>query len=168
MPTLDLKNPEKFIPRDLFAAFVGPGSDDLLAYYDKAQEKGKPVVASFNLLALLLLPAWLGLRRLWAIWAVYTGLVALLHVVEYVLKVDLPAGAFVGFGVALGFMARGLLLTDANARYLKLKRQKLDSDAIRRALDGRARSSVPLAVAAGLGSVGVIVALGYLVDVGFK
>jgi hypothetical protein len=164
MSKLDLRDPQQFIPRELFAAYVGPSSDDLLAYYDKVQQRGNPVVMSFNLLAILILPAWLGLHRLWVLWFTYTGLIGLVAFVEQAFKITIPSGAFVGIGVALGLMARGLLLMNANGLYLKMKRQGRDANAVREALEGRARSSIPLAVVAALGSVGVIWALAQLAE----
>lgn len=146
----------------MFAAYVGPGSNDLLAYYDKARDKKNPLLMSFNLLAVLALPAWLGLRRQWAMWATFTGLIGILPFLERALGINLPMGGFVGMGVAMGFMARGLLLTSANAQFLKLQRQGLSAGALRDALQGRAEANIPFAVAGGLGSVTVIFGLAHL------
>ena len=168
MPELDLQDPRQFIPRELFAAYVGAGSDDLLAYYDKVQERGNPFMMSFNLLAILILPAWFGLRRLWVLWCTYTGLIGLVAFAERALSIEIPSGAFVGTGVAMGLMARGFLLTNANGLYLRLKRQGLDASAVRRALEGRARSSVPLAVAGAIGSAALILALANFAELVFS
>jgi hypothetical protein len=65
----DPRDPKNWLPRELFAAYVGDSSDDMLAYYDKAVAKKNPMFMSFNLLAILVLPAWLGLRSQWAMWA---------------------------------------------------------------------------------------------------
>jgi hypothetical protein len=165
MADLDARHPENWIPRELFAAYVGPSSEDLLAYYDRAREKKNPLTMSFNWLAVLALPAWLGLRQQWAMWATFTGSIGVVPFVERALGTQLPSGGFVGMGVAMGFMARGFLLTSANGRYLKLKRQGLNAGAIREALQGRARSNIPFAVAGGFGSVTVIVALGHLAQI---
>jgi hypothetical protein len=162
MASSDVRDPDNWIPRELFAAYVGPSSDDLLAYYDKALAKKNPLFMSFNLLAVLLFPAWLGLRRQWALWGTFTGLMGTLPFIELSLGFDIPGGAFIGVAVAMGCMARGLLLTSANARYLKLKRSGLDDNAIRNALEGRASLNFPFALAAGLGSVTVIVGMAHL------
>jgi hypothetical protein len=162
MAKLDSQDPQNWIPRELFAAYVGAESQDLLAYYDKARERKNPLAMSFNVLAVLALPAWLGLRQQWAMWATFTGLIGVVPFIEYGLGIQLPASAFVGMGVAMGFMARGLLLVSANGRYLKLQRKGLDAGAIREALQGRARANIPFAVAAGLGSVTVIFGLAHL------
>ena len=156
---------ENWIPRELFAAYVGPGSQDLLAYYDKAKEKKNPLTMSFNLLAVLVLPAWLGLRQQWAMWATFTGLIGVLPFIEHALGIQLPAGGFAGGAVAMGFMARGFLLTHANGQYAKLKRKGLTDGAIREALEGRARSNIPFAVAGGFGSLTVIVGLAHLAQI---
>ena len=156
------RDPKNWIPRDLFAAYVGPGSDDMLAYYDKALLKKNPLFMSFNLLAVLLLPAWLGLRQQWAMWATYTGLIGALPFIEHALGITIPNGAFAGSGVAMGLMARGLLLTSANARYQKLTRKGVTGDALVEALRGRAHLSIPLALVGGIGSVIAIVGLAFL------
>lgn len=158
----DVRDPQNWIPRELFAAYVGPGSDDLLAYYDQAKEKKNPLHMSFNLLAVLALPAWLGLRRQWAMWGTFTGLIGILPFIEHAGGFQIPNGAFVGTGLAMGFMAKGLLLTSANGRYFKLKRKGLDSSAIRGELEGAARPNIPFAIAGGLGCVTVIFALNHL------
>jgi hypothetical protein len=165
MANLDARDPQNWIPRELFAAYLGPGSEDLLAYYDKARATKNPLTMSFNLFAVLALPAWLGFRRQWAMWGTFTGLIGILPFIEHALGFQLPSGVFVGLGVAMGFMARGLLLTSANGHYLKLKRQGLADGAIRDELQGRARKNIPFAVAGGLGSVTTIVALGHLAQV---
>lgn len=165
MANADPQDPKNWIPRELFAAYVGPSSDDMLAYYDKAVSKRNPLLMSFNLLAVLLLPAWLGLRRQWALWATFTGLVGILPFLELALGVSIPMGAFVGIGVAMGCMARGLLLTSANAQYLKLKRQGQSDAAIRDTLQGRASLNFPFALAAGLGSPTLIFAFAHLASV---
>ncbi|HVY32031.1 MAG TPA: hypothetical protein VHB79_36095 [Polyangiaceae bacterium] len=159
---LDSRDPQNWIPRELFAAYVGPQSEDLLTYYDKAVSKKNPLVMSFNPLAMLLLPAWLGLRQQWAMWATFTGLIGAVPFVEQALGITIPNGAFVGTAVAMGMMARGLLLVTANAQYLKLKRQGMSADAVREALRDRARLNIPFAVAAGVGSVMVIFGLAHL------
>jgi len=125
MEKRDHRDPKNWIPRDLFAAYLGPRSDDMLAYYDKALSKKNPLLMSFSPLAFFLLPAWLGLRQQWAMWATLTGLVGVLPFIERALGIAIPNGAFVGTGVAMGMMARGFLLVSANAHYSKLVRQGL-------------------------------------------
>lgn len=158
----DPRDPKNWIPRELFAAYVGDSSEDLLAYYDKAVAKSNPMLMSFNLLAVLLLPAWLGLRSQWAMWGIYTGLIGSLPFIEHALGIRYPAGALVGVSVAMGFMARGLLLASANGQYLKLKRQGLTQDAIHQAMYHRARINIPFAVAGGVGFLMVALGLAQL------
>src|SRR4051812_22624202 len=130
----DPRDPKNWIPRDLFAAYLGPHSDDMLAYYDKAVSKKNQLWMSFSPLAVFLLPAWLGLRQQWTMWATFTGLIGVLPFIEHALGIAIPSGAFVGTGVAMGMMARGLLLTSANGHYLKLTRQGLSGAALLEAL----------------------------------
>lgn len=158
----DPRDPKNWIPRELFAAYVGDSSEDLMAYYDKAVAKTNPMLMSFNLLAVLLLPAWLGLRSQWAMWGIYTGLIGSLPFIEHALGIRYPAGALVGVSVAMGFMARGLLLASANGQYLKLKRQGLTQDAIHQAMYHRARINIPFAVAGGVGFLMVALGLAQL------
>ena len=162
MEKTDPRDPKNWIPRQLFAAYVGDKSDDLLAYYDKAVAQKNPMMNSFNLLAILVLPAWLGLRSQWAMWGIYTGLIGSLPFVEHALGINYPAGAAGGVSVAMGCMARGLLLASANGQYSKLKRQGLTQDAIHQALHNRARINIPFAVAGGVGFLMVALGLAQL------
>jgi hypothetical protein len=155
----DLRDPEQWLPRDLFAAYCGPHSDKLLAYYDKAKAKRQLIVFAFDALAFFVLPAWLGYRRQWALWATLVGTIALITVTESVVRFELPSGAFAGALFALGMAAQGLLLTNANALFLKLKRQGLEEGAIRAALVDKARPSVGHAI---LGLVGAVAVQGIL------
>lgn len=161
----DPRDPKNWIPRDLFAAYLGPHSDDMLAYYDQALLKKNPLAWSSSPLAFFQLPAWLGLRQQWAMWATFTGLIGVLPFVEHALGVAIPNSAFVGTGIVMGMMARGLLLATANAHYRKLTRQGLSGPVLLEALRDRARINVALAIAGGLGSVLVIVGLAYLAAV---
>ncbi|MEO8904090.1 MAG: hypothetical protein ABI488_17255 [Polyangiaceae bacterium] len=156
------RDPKNWIPRDLFAAYLGPRSDDMLAYYDKALSKKNPLLVSFSPLAFFLLPAWLGLRQQWAMWAAFTGFVGVLPFIEHALGIAIPNGAFVGTGLAMGMMARGLLLTSANALYSKLTRQGLSGSVLVEALRDRARLNISFAIVAGVGSVMIIFGLAYL------
>ena len=52
----NLRDPDQWVPRELFAAYCGGGSDKLLAYYDKAKAKRQPIVWSFDWLAVSSFP----------------------------------------------------------------------------------------------------------------
>lgn len=162
MEQRDPRDPKNWIPRELFAAYLGPHSDDMLAYYDKAVSKKSALSVSFSPLALLMLPAWLGLRQQWAMWATFTGLIGVLPFVERGLGIAIPSSAFVGTGIAMGLMGRGLLLLNANAQYLKLTNKGLTGPALHEALRDRARLNIPFAVAAGVGSLMIIFGLAHL------
>jgi Protein of unknown function (DUF2628) len=149
----NLRDPEQWIPRDLFAAYCGANSEKLLGYYDKAKAKRKPIVFAFDWLALFVLPAWFGYRRQWTMWGTLVGMIAVITVVADLAKIQLPAGAFGGGLIALGLMAYGLLLSHANGLYFKLKKQALADDAIRAALADKASPSVGLAVAGVAGAL---------------
>lgn len=160
---LDPRKPEHWLPRELFAAYCGARSDQLLAYYDKARAKGKPIVLSFDWLAVLVLPAWLGYRRQWASWASLVGTILVVSVGAQLAHLELPAGAFGGGLLALGASAHGLLLTTANGKYVKLKRQGLSDEAIGAALANKACPSAALGVAALLAAIAIQVAAMLLV-----
>ena len=151
----DLRDPEQWIPRELFAAYCGENSSKLLAFYDKAKAARKPLVFSFDWLAFLALPAWLGYRRQWTLWATLVGMITAITLVESLARFEIPAGAFGGSLIVLGLMAQGLLLTTANGLYVKLKQQGQGDDAIRAALVNKASRSVGLAL---LGLAGAIIA----------
>lgn len=159
----DLRDPEQWIPRDLFEAYCGAGSDKLLAYYDKAKAKRQLITADFDWLAFLLLPAWFGYRRQWNLWATLTGLLVVAMLLELFLRIRIPSGAFAGSAMGLGLMAHGILLANANGLYLKLKRAGLSQEALRAALVDRARPSPRLACLALFASLAIGVSLALLV-----
>jgi hypothetical protein len=167
MPKLDPKNPDHWIPRDLYAAYVGEGSEGILEHYDKAKAKRTPTAMSFDLFAILAFPAWLGYRRQWLMWATFVGLIGVAPVVEHLAGWDLPSSVFVGMGLAMGMLARGFLLMSATARYAKLKNQGLDHERIRTAMQDGARRSPLLAMVGGLGAVAIVVGLSILAEVTF-
>src|SRR5262245_55703593 len=82
MATVDLRDPSTWVTRELFAAYCGPSSDKLLAYYDKAVRKKQLIVFDWNTLAFFLLPAWLGYRRQWTMWVTVVGVVVASIVIE--------------------------------------------------------------------------------------
>lgn len=151
-----MSDPEQWIPRELFAAFCGEDSGPLLSYYDKAREKKKLLVMELDWLALLLLPAWLGLHRRWAMCATLTACICGSLLFEALAHVQIPSGAFAGTGIAFGLMARGLLLTDANGLFLKLKKQNASPAQLAEALTGRGKGSWATALLAVGGCLGVI------------
>jgi hypothetical protein len=67
-----------------------------------------------------------------------------------------------GIGVALGLMAHGFLLTDANHRYAQLVAQDQDEASIRAALALAAAGRPLFAVLGAAGSVAIAVALSFL------
>jgi Protein of unknown function (DUF2628) len=160
MKTPDIRDPEHWVPRELFAAYCGEQSGSMLDYYDRAKSKRKPIVMSFDALAFFVLPAWLGYRRQWILWATLSGAIAVFTIAAALAKVQLPGGAFGGALIGLGLMARGLLLTTANGQYLKLKQRGSSDAEIRDALADRARPSIALAI---VGLLGALVIQGLVV-----
>lgn len=152
-----MNNETGWIPREVFEAYCGPGSEKLLAYYDASREKKQLMRASLNWLAILLLPAWFGYRKQWVTLTVFTILIAASSVLEIAYRFEIPSGAFVGIGIALGVMANGFLLTTANSLYHKLKQQQNSDAQIIEQLRDKGSKSIPLAF------VGVIVNIGVLI-----
>ena len=68
----DLKDPKSWIPKNLFESYCGTNSENLIKFYDKAAEKKRMNLMSLNWMAILLLPAWLGYRKQWAILITFT------------------------------------------------------------------------------------------------
>lgn len=142
---IDAKDPQTWIHRDLFESYCGAGSEKLLRFYDKAVEKRNVMVFSLNWFAILLLPAWLGYRKQWPLWATLTVLFAILPFIEGFLGLQLPTAGITASTLVLGFMANGLLLMTANGKFVELLKRGMDKEKIRTALENRASSSVPLA-----------------------
>ena len=158
------KNPDTWIPKELFAVYCGDKSEALLKYYDKARDKKNALTMRLNWFALLVLPAWFGYRRQWTLWGTFTGLFVLLPFVELGFGFEVPIGAFGGTGLAMGLMADGLLLSNANTVYRKLRNKGLDDAAVRAALADRAKPSPGSAFAGGLGALGLIAGAVFLAE----
>lgn len=165
MAKTNLRDPEQWVPREVFAAYCGAKSEKLLAYYDKAKARRSFVTMHFDWLAFFALPAWLGYRQQWTLWATLVGMLAAISVFESFAHMTIPPSAFAGTMIAMGLMAHGFLLTDANARYLKLKDQGLSTEAISAQLAGRASAKPAHAVAGLLASLVVLGALGWFLPV---
>lgn len=101
---------------------------------------------SFNWLAILCLPGWLAYRQRWKLLLVFCVVLGGGSVVAALLGVDVPGAAYTGVGIALGLMAHGFLLTDANHRYQKLLKQNHSEQAIAAALTDQAAPRPLLAV----------------------
>jgi len=151
-----LSDPEQWIGPELFAAYCGDDSEPLLHYYDKARAKKKLLVMDLDWLALLMLPAWLGLHRRWAMCVTFTFFVCGSMIFEALTQVRFPSGVFGGIGIAFGLMARGLLLMDANGLFLKLKKQGASPAQMAEALTDRAKGSWVTALLAVIGCLGAI------------
>jgi hypothetical protein len=147
--------PKVWIPRELYAAFCGEEDGPCLRQYDKARMKRNPMVMSFNWLAILCLPAWLAYRQRWQLLLAVTIVVCLASIASDAFGVMVPAGAYGGVGIALGLMAHGFLLTDANHRYGQLVAQNQDQESMQAALANAARGRPLFALLGVAGSVAV-------------
>lgn len=140
------RRPVVWIPRDLYAAFCGETDGPCMRHYDKAQKRGNPMTMSFSWLAILCLPGWLAYRQRWQLLLVFCVVFVLASVITGVLDLEVPGAAYTGMGIALGLMAHGLLLTDANHRYQKLLKKNQSEQAIAAALANQAAPRPLLAV----------------------
>jgi hypothetical protein len=156
---MGVNEPKVWIPRELYADFCGEKIGPCLRHYDKARTKRNPLVTSFNWLAILCLPAWLAYRQRWQLLITLTIVVCLASIASDAFGFNVPAGAYGGVGIALGLMAHGFLLTDANHRYGQLVARAQDPASIQAALVNAA-SGRPLFALLGIaGSVAISFAL---------
>jgi hypothetical protein len=162
---VDLRDPANWIPKEMFLAYCGEGSETLSKYYDKCVAKKNMMHMSLNWLSVLLFPAYTGYRRLWSIWATITIIFAGLPFVEALMSRSLPVTAFSGAMLAIGLMGNGLLLMQANAVFHKLKKQGLEIEEIRKRMRFQARPSTGLAFLALGAHVGLVILGAFLADI---
>lgn len=143
---IDYKNPENWIPRDLFQSYCGEKSERLISFYDKAVEKRKMQIVSINWLALFLFPAWLGYRKQWSILIALTAIFSVLPFLEGMFSFKLPTPGFAGGLLAVGLLANSFLLMNAQKDFSRLKQSGMDNDAIKNQLENKASPSVKTAV----------------------
>lgn len=158
----DLRDPEHWLPRELFAVYCGGGSGKLLAFYDEAKRKRQMLGMHFDAFSFLALPMWLGYRRQWNLLATLVSVLLAFGVIEALTSLRIPHGAMAGAMGGLGLLGYGLLLSNANGLYWKLKRQGLNAEAIERAMADRAKPSVGRACAVLVVGLGVSFALAQL------
>jgi energy-coupling factor transporter transmembrane protein EcfT len=142
----NLKDPKNWISRDLFESYCGKKSDKLLSFYDKAAKKGKMNFLSVNWLAILLLPAWLGYRRQWAVLITLSIIFAILPFVEAIFSLPIPNSGITGGLIAVGLMANSILLMNAQKDFYQLKQEGIDNEEIKSRLKNKAAPSVQYAV----------------------
>jgi Protein of unknown function (DUF2628) len=164
---MGVNEPKVWIPRELYADFCGEKDGPCLRHYDKARIKANPLSMSFNWLAILCLPAWLAYRQRWQLLITLTVVSCLANIASDAFGFSLPIGAYGGVGVALGLMAHGFLLTDANHRYGQLLQQSQDEASIQAALANAAAGRPLFAVLGVAGSVAVSVALSLVSEILF-
>ena len=153
MPKAD-RDPSQWISKELFAAYCGADDRRMQDYYERACAKRTLVFMRFHWLPVLLLPFWLGYRQQWLLWSVLVGSVALvLPWVELHAGVRLPASGLTGTWLAIGMMGEGLLLSTANQRFQRLKAQGESPEQIERLLTDRAKRSLEMGLAGGLGAL---------------
>lgn len=155
----DAKDPETWIPKDIFLAYCGENSGKMGIFYDKAVKSKNAFSFSLNWLAILLLPAWLGYRKLWTIHLTFSILIGAISFVEFYFDFVLPSSSFTGSGVALGMMATALYFQDANIKYHKLKITIETSEEILTKMKGKGAASIPLAVVGLISSLIIIFGL---------
>jgi hypothetical protein len=143
---IDAKNPQTWISRNLFQSYCGAGSEKLIRFYDKAVENRNLILFSLNWLAILMLPVWLGYRKQWSSLITLTFLCAAIPFIEGIFDFKIPNAGLTGTIMALGAMANGFLLMNANSYFIKLKNKGMDTEQIRSVLEDRAMPSVPSSI----------------------
>ena len=152
--TVDSKNPDTWIPKNIFLAYTGDsGLED---FYNKAVSNKYMYTTSFSLLAFLLLPFWLGMRRQFSMLAAFTGIIGLSIIVEYVFNITIPNLAFTVLGIVLAVRCRGFLLSSASQRYAQYKNERLTDEEIEMLMKDRAAKSI------WLGFAGLLICFGCL------
>lgn len=160
----NMKDPKNWIPRDIFQSYCGTKSDKLMAFYDKAVGKKSMMPLSLNWLAILLLPAWLGYRRQWAMLTTFAVIISLSAFIEAIFDINMPNSSFTGVLVALGLMGNGLLLLSAHGAYMKLKKNGMTESQIQQELKDKAEPSVQMAFAGFFLTVVIIIVSTFLAD----
>jgi hypothetical protein len=160
----DLKDPKNWIPKEVFKSYCGEKSDGLLLFYDKALDKGKMNFLSFNWLALLLLPAWLGYRRQWSILITIAIMMTALPFIEAFLAISVPNTGIAGGFIAAGLLANSILLMNAQKDFYKLKQKGLDNEEIVNRLKNKISPSIQYAVLGFLGYLALIIGATVLAD----
>ncbi len=165
---IDLKNPTNWIPKNIFKSYCGTNSDKLVIFYDKAVEKRKMNAMSLYWMAIILLPAWLGYRKQWAILITITAIFSIFPFIEAIFDMTIPSAGFTGGLIAIGLMCNGLLLMNANKEFLKLKQRGMDEDQICRALKNRVSPSVGFAIASLILYLVFVIGSVFLADILFS
>ncbi|MCP3922814.1 MAG: DUF2628 domain-containing protein [Desulfobacterales bacterium] len=158
----DLKDPKKWIPKNVFEAYCGPNSEKLLSFYDKAVEKKNMNSMSLNWGAILLLPAWLGYRKQWVTLLTLTVIFAILPFVEGIFQFTIPSAGFTGGLIVIGLMCNSILLAGAHKDFLKLKQSGMDEGQIINELKDKVSPSVPYAIISLIAYVAIIFSSVYI------
>lgn len=163
----DLTDPECWIPKNVFASYCGTNSEKLLTFYDKAVQKRKMNSLSLNWLAILLLPAWLGYRKQWAILITLIAIFAGISFIEAIFDITIPTTGVTGGLIVIGLMSNGFLLLNAHKDYSKLKKSGMENDQIAVALENKVSPSVPLALAGLVSSFVILAGAAIIADILF-
>lgn len=98
---------------------------------------------SFNLLALVALPAWLGYRKMYLFFFSFLGLLCLITLGEYLSGYHLPTTAFTGGLAALSFLMNGFYFTHI---YTSLKKTNaVNKEEKKIYIQRKGGTSIPLA-----------------------
>lgn len=157
--TFDPKNPQTWLSKSLFLSYAG-SSPDIEKFYDKAVAKKNTVVIHWDWFAILLLPAWLGYRKLWGSLIAFLGLFSALPFLERLLDFTIPSAAFLGVHISLGLFANSVLLLSGCQLYWKYKAQNLSEQKIAENMKDKAKGSWVIAIVA----LAISLAVGFASD----
>ena len=109
----DNLNVRDFVASDDVRAFVGKNYDEysdiwLSDYAKKHEPRGVIFSLHFNLLALVITPAWFAYRKMYKVWAALLAFMCVISFIEAAMHQDLPVGAYIGAFVALSITSKGL------------------------------------------------------------
>jgi hypothetical protein len=155
-------NFEAFINAPTVQAFIGKNYQHYKEIWSADYTKyGKPerMVASmhFNLLALLMPPAWFAYRKMWKVLLIWLGAICGLTVVATVSGVDIPGGAWTGVNIVIALMSKGMYF-DHVTKFFEANKN-LPGPALDRAIERQGGTSAGMAILGTVFSVLVIIAV---------
>ncbi len=153
---------EAFINAPTVHAFIGKNYQHYKEIWSADYAKyGKPerIMASmhFNLLALLMPPAWFAYRKMWTVLLIWLGAICGLTVVAAVTGIDIPGGTWTGMNIVIALMSKGMYF-DHVTKFFEANKN-LPGPALDRAIERQGGTSAGMAILGTVFSVLVIIAV---------
>jgi len=144
MNSIDNKNPESWIPKDLFMLYCG--DNKLEKFYEKAVAKKNINQVKFNLVAILFPPLWFSSRKQWLVLLYFSFIIFLDTFLETYFNKAFPASAYVLLSIIPAFLSYSIILRMANYKYYNLKAKGLSQEDIKLGLKDKAKQSYKSAI----------------------